>query len=155
MTHADHDVEQVVGVIARPRTARQHEIVARPLALGAQPTRRGPHERMEPIERASNAAKGMTNEIAPLHVRELVKEHGAAAAIVPLLGARRQHDRRFDDAARERHLDEWAREESRHRVEIESVRDLAEWRRPGALVEDASRLDDAMHGQRAEGKPAE
>src|ERR687884_119015 len=97
----------------------------------------------------------MTDEIAPLDVRELVEEYRAATTISPMLGARRQHDRGLEDPAGEGHFDQRARHEPRHLVEIESVGDLAEGRRPRALVERGSRPHDATNRKRAETKPAE
>ena len=101
---------------------------------------------MEPVERAGNAAERVADEITPLDVRELVEEHRATTAVGPLLGARRQHNRWLDHATSKRHLDQWAREQSRYRVKVESIGDLAKRRRPGALVEHAARTHDAPHG---------
>ena len=81
MTNTDHDVQQVIGIIAGARAAGEHEIVAGALALGAEVARRRPDERMEPVERAGNPAKRVANEIAAPNVGQLVEDYGATPAV--------------------------------------------------------------------------
>src|SRR3982751_471135 len=145
----------MVRVVTRSCAAREYEIVARALALGAKPTRGRPHERMEPIEDAGETAKRVADEIAPLHVRELVEEDRATPAVAPALRTRGQNDCRLHDATCKWHLDERAREKPRHGIEIEAIGDLAQWRGPGPLTELTPGLHDATHRQRAKAEPAE
>ena len=149
IAHACH-VEQMLRVFARTRAAAQHEIVARLLALGAEMLGGAPHERMEPVERARRAAKGVAKEIVALHVRELVREQRAAAFVTPRLGGRGQHDRGRGGAAGERHLDAVAEHEARRLLEVEPVGDFAERHRPVGRRQLSRADDDAAHLNRAD-----
>ena len=81
MANTDHDVQQVIGIIAGAGAAGEHEIVAGALALGAEVARRRPDERMEPVERTGNPAKRVANEIAAPNVGQLVEDYGATPAV--------------------------------------------------------------------------
>src|ERR1700730_1124964 len=78
-SHARHDIQQMFGVIRRAGAAGECEIVARPLALGAKLFRRGPDERMEPINSTGQTPERVSNEIVTAYVRQLVEQYCAPA----------------------------------------------------------------------------
>ena len=95
--HARH-LEQLIGVVRAARAARQHQIVAGPLALGPRPLDRQPGQRIEPVERARRLCQHVRQAVAPLHVRELVQQHDAQAALRPAVGVGRHDDGGPEDA---------------------------------------------------------
>src|SRR5438045_3236263 len=99
-----HDIEKMLGVIAGPRAAREREIIACTLALRAELLRRCPHQRMEPVNRACEAAECVACKIVTSHVRELVQQNGKATICSPVVAFRRQNNRRMKNSAGERHL---------------------------------------------------
>ena len=94
-SNAGYDVQQVLGVVCRPRAAREREIVARALALGAKLLGRLPHQRMEPVHRAGDAAQGVSDQIVAANVRELVQQYCATAIERPAIAFCRKNDRRL------------------------------------------------------------
>ena len=101
--HDARDVEQLIGVVGAARARRQHEIVARALALGAQLARRHPRERIEPVRGAGELRDEVRQAVAALHVRELVQQHDADAMRRPGVGVGGHQHRRTEDAPRHRH----------------------------------------------------
>src|SRR5262249_57824404 len=85
-TRAAQQVQQMARVVARPRAAAEDEVVARPLALGAQPPRRGPDERVEPVRGARDPAELVAQQVPPADVRQLVEEDDALPLLAPVLG---------------------------------------------------------------------
>src|SRR5512138_2683503 len=84
MAHRSHDVEQMLRVITRACPARQREIVARTLALRAKLFCGRPHKRVEPVDRACETSKRMSDEIVAANMRELMQQHCKPAIRSPV-----------------------------------------------------------------------
>ena len=97
------DVEQMRGIDRRRGAGAQHVIVAGALALLAEPRRRQPHERVEPVHRAGDPRDQLNQEVMPFHVRELVQQHIAAPLGRPGIGFGRQQDGGATHPPRHRH----------------------------------------------------
>jgi hypothetical protein len=153
VTHRRNYVEEMFGVVAGSRTAREREIIARALAFVAELFRRRPHERVEPVDGTCKTTECMAHEIAPLHVRELVKKHGPAAIESPALAVRGENDGRRDESAREWHFRIAASEEARRILELETIGDFPERRHPVLCVERVRVANNAAHCERTICKP--
>ncbi len=136
---AGDDVEQVLGVLTRTRAEGECQVVAGPLALGAQMSRGGPDQGMEPVQCTGDPAQRVTDEIVPAHMTQLVDQHGGATLGVPFITRGRQHDRRCHEACRERHLHVVAAEQARRGIEAKAVGDLIERGLPRRVVEGSAR----------------
>ena len=97
------EIEEVTGVLARARAGREHQVVARQLALRAQPPRRPPDARVRPVQRARQGGESLHEAVAPRDVRQLVQQHGAAAVVGPRVGGCGQHEGRTPGPVRHRH----------------------------------------------------
>ena len=75
---AARELQQVVRVVGAARTRAQHQVVARPLALDAQPPGGDPGERVEPVDGAGHLRQGLGQAVVALDVAELVGEHRAS-----------------------------------------------------------------------------
>src|SRR6266550_367223 len=118
------------GIVCRPCAACQREIIARALALGAKLLRCLPHERMEPVHRAGDAAERMSDEVVTAYVRELVQKHRAPAIERPPVALRGKNYCRFEKPACKRHVRIFAAEKSRRLVEREPIGDFPERSEP-------------------------
>ena len=58
---------------------------------------------MEPVEAASNFGANLEEPVVAGDMRELMREHNAAAVFSPKRSAGRQHDDWAEDSPRERH----------------------------------------------------
>src|SRR5688572_3547559 len=120
----------MLGVVARPGAARQREIVARTLALGAQLLCGRPDERMEPVQCAGDAAECVADEIMSPYVGELVKQNRQAAIGGPVVAFGGKNDGGRDHAAGEWHSRVITPQESRRLIETESIGDFPQRREP-------------------------
>jgi hypothetical protein len=152
VAHRGDDFEQVLGVVASASPQHEGEIVAGPLALGAQAARGRPHQRMEPVEGAGNAAHHVADQVAPLDVRQLVNQHRASPLGVPGRALGRKDDDRAEESGRERHPDLTALDEARLGVQPETIGDLVERPRPVRLLEHARPAHHPPHQPGADGE---
>ena len=125
----------------RSRSARaphdQRQVVARALALGAQLPRGGPHQRVEPVERAGDAAErvadaGRAGARAPSSWISTARAPLERSTRRSRPGARWSAETR---PARERHLRVVAAQQPRRGVELEAVGDLVQRGLPVGIVE--------------------
>jgi hypothetical protein len=100
---AARELEQLVGVVRPVRAGAEHEVVARALALDAQPPGRNPCERVEPVDGARGVRERLGQAIVALDVAELVREHGAPLLARPGLGVLGQQHRGMEQAGGHRH----------------------------------------------------
>ena len=138
----------MLGVIRRACTAGEREIVARALALGAQPLGSSPHEGMEPVNRAGQSAEGVTDEIVTANVGELMQKHGAPAIEGPRVAFGGKNDGGSEQTACKWHLRVFAAEQARRLVERESIRDFPERIEPVRGIERTRAIDDPAHDER-------
>ena len=101
--HHTGDLEQLVRVLGAACSRGEHEVIARAFALGAQPARRHPGKRVEPICRAGDLCEQMGQAIPALYVRKLVEQYHAKTVHRPRVGIRGHEDRRPQHAPCHRH----------------------------------------------------
>jgi hypothetical protein len=76
----------------------QNDIVAGAFAFGAEAARGVPHERVEPIDAASDLSKEYGEAVPAFDVGEFVKEDDAAFVEGPVVSVRGEEDGRAKDA---------------------------------------------------------
>ena len=114
---AGDNVEEVLSVVGRSRTASQRQIVTRALALRAKLLRGGPDERVEPVHRTSEASERVTDEVVTTHVGELVQQYSATTVESPRITLCGQNDGRSEDTAGKRHLGIFTAQQPRRLLE--------------------------------------
>ena len=152
--HHTGDVEELVRVVRPARAGGEHEVVAGALTLGAQPPRRHPRERVEPVRRAGDLRDQVRQAIAALHVRELVQEDDAEAVGRPRIRVSRHQHRRTEDPPRHRHRRRAGAQEANAR-EPEAIRERVRLREPRRIGHDGRAARHPEHCREAEEHPPE
>ena len=110
---------------------------------------------MEPVDGARDPAELLAEQVAALHVRQLMQEDDLPAFVGPLRTKGGNDDRAPPDAAREGHLDLVALQERGRFRQVEPVRQVVKQSRPPRLVERARRVDDAPGRAARDDQPAD
>ena len=87
----------MVGVVGRRDSGQEHAVIGCALGFGTQAPHRPPRERMGPVESARQVTEHLDEPVLTSHVGQLVEQERATAILRPLLGARRQDDRRLPE----------------------------------------------------------
>src|SRR5690242_19760632 len=108
----------------------QREIVTRTLALRAELLGGGPHQRMEPVERAREPTEGVSDQIVTTNVRQLVQQDSASTVERPRVTLGREHYSRRQQPAGKRHPRVFAAQQTRRLLELEAIRDFVQRAQP-------------------------
>ena len=146
---AADDRDEMRGVIGRPGSRREDEVVGRPLALAAQGRDGRVGERMEPVEGRDGLRRDPGQRVAARHVCELVEHDDAAPVGVPRGRGLREDEHGSEDAGRQRDLRVVAHDERDGAREPERAPGLVDGGRPGRIVERPRAPHEAAHGEEA------
>jgi len=127
--------EQLRRVVGGRGAARQHAVVARPLALESQAAHRHPSGGMEPVERAGRGAGELRQVVVARHVRELVEKRGAEALRRPSGGVLGEDDDRAPGAPGDGCADRGARAQLDRPAHARRRSGLGEERAPRFVIQ--------------------
>ena len=154
-SHHARDLEQLVRVVGSARAGRQHQIVARALALGAHVPRGDPRQRVEPVQRARDLREQVREAVAALHVRQLVEQDDAQPFGRPRVGVGRHQDRGAQDAPRHRHRGAPAAQEHDARRDAQLRRERTRERQPRRVRHALGAARHPLHAEKPEGQTPE
>src|SRR5215213_12032443 len=89
-TQRPRDIQEMACVLRRAGSRAYHPVVASELTLDSHPTRCDPHQRVEPVESASNLSYELGQAVKALNMGELVKQNVAAFPLGPLIRSCRE-----------------------------------------------------------------
>ena len=143
----------MVGVVGTTRTGGEDEIVAGAFALGAQPLRREPHQRVEPVGGARQVRQHLRHAVTALHMRKLMEQDDALAVERPVFSFGRQQHVRAHQSPRHRHRILVSGEERDVSIDAERSREVMTKRHPDRRRRRTPR--DPPHACRTKREPCE